>query len=247
MKTLSKSLVAISLALACFTTTQALADDGKCSDKYDRISVVGEGEIKVMPDVVSLEYRVSSLKGTAKEARDEVEKTVSAFSKSVGTLKLDKDAFIADNITIMPRYQWNEAKKKQEQIGYEAARNVSVKLKDFTLIGKVSDEALKAGINQISGFNYTISDPKKYEHEAAQLAIADANDKAAFLAKGFNTKVGHPCSLSFEERSYGSPYRLMSVSPMARNTAEAQAAPDTYTVEKVTISSRVNATFSIKE
>lgn len=246
MKTLSKSLLALSLSFAALASTQALASDGKCGTDFGRISVVGEGEVKVMPDLATLEYRVSAIKDNAKTARDEVEKTVNSFSKAVGELKLDKDAFIADNITVMPRYKWNEKAKKQDLIGYEASRNVSIKLKDFALIGKASDLALKAGINQISGFSYSVSEPKKYETQAAEMAVADAKEKAALLAKGFDAEIGAPCSLSFEEHNYPGPYRAvraMAYSASAESDSVEQA---TYSAEKVTITSKVNASFSIK-
>ena len=53
-------------------------------------------------------------------------------------------------------------------------------LKDFTLIGKVS-EALKAALIISQVLTTPSRNPKNCQRKAAQLAIADANDKAAFF------------------------------------------------------------------
>lgn len=246
MKALSKSLVALSMSIAALTSTVAMAEGGKCSADFGKISVVGEGQVKAMPDRASLNYRVSAIKDTAEAARVEVEKTVTAFSKAVDTLKLPEKSFIADNINIMPRYEWNESQKKQELKGYEASRSVMVKLTDFALIGKVSDMALKAGINQIAGFEYTVSDKKKYEYEAAKLAMEDAKERANILAQGFGVKVGSPCSLNFQDRSYIVGYRAPRMMAMSANAA-VDAPESTYTIEPATISSKVEATFTIND
>ena len=71
----------------------------------------------------------------------------------------------------------------------------TIKVSDFALIGQLNDAAIKSGINQISGFEYTLSDKKKYEKEAAKLAIADVKDRAS-ISRWFEVKLGNPCSLS---------------------------------------------------
>lgn len=245
MKTLTKSLLALTLSLATFASTQAMAEDGKCGSNYGRINVTGEGKVKAMPDLASLEYRVSAIKDTAKAARDEVEQTVNKFSKAVAELKLDKDAFIADSITVMPRYKWNEKAQKQEMIGYEAIRNVNIKLKNFELIGKTSDIAIKSGINEIAGISYSVTDPSKYQAEAAQLAINSAQSHAKILAKGFGAELGAPCSLSIESRDFPVPYASPRAMAYSAKADYESADTTTYSAEPITITYKVNASFSI--
>ena len=169
MTNFKKIVLALALAVPMLGVTQAQAAAlGGCEVGKAKVEVVGEGEVKVMPDRVRLNYSVSAIKPTADEARREVEKTVTAFSDAFKALKLDDKAFVADSINIFPRYEYNEKLKKQELQGYEARRNVDIKLTDFALIGKINDMAIAAGINQIAGYEYTVSDRKKYELEAAK-------------------------------------------------------------------------------
>ena len=249
MASLKKGLIALSLSLAALSGTALAASEGKCSASYGTIAVQGEGEVKVSPDRATLNYRVSSIKDSPEEARVEVEKTVTAFADAVATLKLGENAFIADNITIMPRYEYNQEAKKSELKGYEASREVNINIKDFSLIGKLNDMAIKAGINQIAGFQYSVEDRRKYEMEAARKAIADAKERAQLLADGFEVTLGQPCSLSFQGNGIAV-YRN-AVAPRAMLIGAAMdsagnSVESTYSVEPMVISSSVSATFSIE-
>ncbi len=244
MNKIKQGLIAISLAALC--SSAVFASDGKCSMDFGKISVTGQGEVRVMPDRASLNYRVVSNKPTPAEAREEVEKTVTAFAKAVEALKLDKNAFVADSIVVIAQYRYNEKDKKQELVGYEGSRNVTIKVSDFALIGQLNDAAIKSGINQISGFEYTLSDKKKYEKEAAKLAIADAKDRAQLLADGFEVKLGTPCSLSFQESNYGVYRAYSNRSMLLAANAEADPVESTYSIEPIVVSSSVEAIYSIK-
>ena len=248
MTNFKKIVLALALAVPMLGVTQAQAAAlGGCEVGKAKVEVVGEGEVKVMPDRVRLNYSVSAVKPTADEARREVEKTVTAFSDAFKALKLDDKAFVADSINIFPRYEYNEKLKKQELQGYEARRNVDIKLSDFALIGKINDMAIAAGINQIAGYEYTVSDRKKYELEAAKKAIEDAKIKAKLLADGFRVKVGTPCTLSFQNNGIAV-YR--NAAP--RMMALAAAAPEsnvvsTYSVEPTVISSSVHVVLNLEK
>lgn len=245
MASLKKSLIALSLSLAALSSTVALASEGKCSAAHGEITVTGEGEVKVAPDRAQLNYRVSSIKDQPEVARDEVEKVVTAFSEAVAKLNLGDNAFVADNISIMPHYEYNQELKKSELKGYEAVRNVNINIKDFSLIGKLNDLAMKAGINQIAGFQYSVEDPNKYEMEAARKAIANAKERAQLLADGFEVKLGQPCKLQFVERN-AIMYRNAAPRLMAMSASnDAAGSQSTYTAEPMVISATVSAVFSI--
>ena len=240
MKALTKSLLALSMTMTTLAGAQAYAADSSKCTTHGVISVVGQGEVKVNPDRAQLNYRVSAIKDTPEEARVEVEKTITAFSDEVATLKLGDNAFVADNLSIMPRYEYNSDAKKQELRGYEASRNVTINISDFALIGQLNDMAIKSGINEIAGFQYSV-----HEMEAAKKAIEDAKMRAQLLADGFEVTLGQPCSLSFQGNGIAV-YRN-AVAPRAMLIGAAMdsagnSVESTYSVEPMVIS----ATFSIE-
>lgn len=227
--------------LACGT---AQAESKKCGEGLGRISVTGQGEVKALPDIVLLNYRVSALKPTPDEARKEVEKTVTAFSKSVQDLKLGDKAFVADDISIMPRYEYKDS--KQILLGYEAGRNVRITLSDFALISKVTDKAMASGINQIAGFVYQISNQEKYKQEAAKKAMVSVQEQAKMLADGFNVKLEFPCNISYS--SYGGVvpvYRNAMVMSAAKAADSAPQVEATYSPDEIEIKATISAEYAI--
>lgn len=244
---MKKSVIIPVLASVFLACGVAHADAKKCGEGMGRMSLTGQGEVKVMPDRVLLNYRVSALKPTPDEARTEVEKTVTAFSNAVKELKLDQHSFVADDITIVPRYEYKES--KQILLGYEAARNVQIKLKDFALISKVTDMAMASGINQIAGFVYQVSDPDKYKNEAAQKAIASVKEQANMLAKGFELNLESPCSITYNAYGGVTPvYRNAMVMSAARADAAASNGVEaTYSPEPVEVRASVSVEYAFKD
>lgn len=175
--------------------------DSRSRRESGNIRVEGTGEVRVLPDRARLRYRVSYVGRTSENARISVEKAVSAFAESVAKLNLDKDAFVADSISITPNFEYDKDNKFRQQNGYEAVREINLNIKDLSLVGEITGMAMEAGINQIEGFDYYLDERQKYEDEAAQRAIEDARRQAQALAQGFGVELGLPYDLEFTYRS----------------------------------------------
>lgn len=241
MKSLTQKLGILSLAVLMSTMVAA---EETCTTN-GQIMVVGQGEVKATPDRARLNYRVAAIKNTPEEARVEVEKTVSDFSTKVAALNLGDNAFVADSLSITPNYEWNQKKQKNELKGYEASREVNLNIKDFTLIGKLTDIAMSVGINQIAGFQYYVEDSHKYEVEAMQKAIADAKERAQLLADGFEVQLGQPCQLSYGNQGGITPRYAAPMMMMAKAEMEDSGVGGVYQAEPLVIRSEVSAVFAI--
>ena len=170
---MKKSLQALSLTLAAgalLLSTQALADS-KCSLKDGKITVMGTGTVKVMPDEAVLSFSVSEIKDNAAAARNSVEERVTGFITALKPLNLGENQILADNLNVFPKYSYNEGKSKLE--GYSAYRVVKVTVDNLELIPKVTDLALESGINEVAGFEYQVKDLEavKKEYLTAQRKV----------------------------------------------------------------------------
>ncbi len=249
-----KALAAALAALSSSIATEAVAEDkqnkgnkGKKGGKkdYGSFDVSGEGLVRVAPDIVWLHYTVDAIKLTPEEARTEVEKTVAALSDEVATLHLDDKAFIANNISVTPYYEYNKRLDRDELKGYRAKRNITIELEDFSLIGKITDMAIKAGINQIANFVYDVTDRHKYELEAARRAIANANERAQLLADGFHVKLGHAYSFGFNSRGRVYDGAIYSCAIAPQESSPEPVAKSVYSADQIEIKSQVTARFRI--
>ena len=149
---------------------------------------------------------------------------------------------MADNLTVFPKYSYNEGKSKLE--GYSAYRVVKVTVDNLELIPKVTDLALESGINEVAGFEYQVKDLESVKKEAAKLAIKDAKEKAQLLADSFEVKIAHPCDLQFVESGSIMPYRNRLM--MAKAASDNAAVEASYEVQPMTVTTQVNAVFSLK-
>lgn len=236
-KLLAASLLALSTTLATnvHAQTEGLTQEGTV------LEVNGEGLVKVLPNEVVLNFNVSDTQKDAKVARDNVEKVVREFSKNVSVAGIDDKKFVADNLYINPQYTYVKNERKFE--GYNARRDVKVTLDDFTLISKVTDLALKSGINGVSGIQYSVSNSKTYNNKALELAVADAKDKANQIAKGFEMKVfGVKKVVLVDEGRPSVMYRVAT--PMLG--AKANDADSVYSQEDIEIKQRVVVEFILK-
>lgn len=247
LKALAAALAALSSSIAAEAAAEDKQNKGKKGGKkdYGSFEVSGEGLVRVAPDIVWLHYTVDAIKLTPEEARTEVEKTVAALSDEVATLHLDDKAFIANNISVTPYYEYNKRLDRDELKGYQAKRNITIELKDFSLIGKITDMAIKAGINQIANFVYDVTDRHKYELEAARRAIANANERAQLLADGFHVKLGHAYNFGFSSRSrvYDGAFYSCALAP--QESSPEHVAKSVYSADQIEIKSQVTASFRI--
>ncbi len=218
----------------------ALAKPATCALENGTISVTGLGEYKAAPDQALLNFEVNAQDSTASAARTKAEAAVSAFLKALDSLKLPQGAVTADNLTVTARYSYQDG--KNELIGFQGRRTVSVTLDDFSLIGAVTDLAFKNGINEAAGFTYQLKDPKAAQQQARQLAIADAKQKAQELADGFEVKLGRPCQLSYGSAPIAFPRPMLLAARAAAPTDNAAAV---YTVDDLTIKAEVSAVFAL--
>ncbi|MCR5085062.1 MAG: SIMPL domain-containing protein [Succinivibrionaceae bacterium] len=187
----------LALALALCALPPSTLATGGCGPQARIISVVGAGHVEAQPDVALLRFMVSATNPDPREARAAVEGAAGAFLKRLGGLGLPEGAVRAEGLTLLPRHESHDG--RQVLVGYEASREVRVRLTDLGLIGQVTDHAMQSGINTIPGFSYDLQDRAALERRARELAVADALGKAQTLSQGLSVTLGKACRASFAQ------------------------------------------------
>lgn len=201
------------------------------------ISVTGSASVSATPDVASLSFVASSSGKDAKAVRANVEQKAFILIESALKIGLTKEQIISQSLSLYPVYNYDDGKRVFD--GYNANREITFKISDFTLIEKLTDLALKAGIEQIGGFTYELKDRLAIKKIADAKAITDAKEKALRLAHGFNVKVKGVCRIIFSDSQLEHAPRFMAV-----NSAK-QSMVAEYTPAPVKVSSEVNVVYTI--
>ncbi|NEH59867.1 DUF541 domain-containing protein [Rhizobium leguminosarum] len=180
------------LALPLAASAPAFAQEAKPREPV--ISVTGDGESSVAPDMAIVNLAVVKQAKTAREALDENNKAMNdvlAALKSGGIAERDLQT---SGFSIQPQYNYPQPVDGQQQqpqlIGYQTINSVTVRLRDLAKLGAVIDQSVTLGINQGGEIQFTNDKPDAAIEEARKAAVADAVKRAKTLSEAAGVKLG---------------------------------------------------------
>ena len=213
--------------LAAALTALALAATPAAADSpMPAISVSGEANVSVTPDLAQVEGGVTS---EARSAREASEANNAAMGKVLLALKgagIDEKDYQTSRLSLQPQYaQATPNRSGPSQIsGYRASNRVIIKVRDVTKVAAVIDTLVGAGANEIGGINFIVTQASRALDEARTKALADARRKAEIYAKAAGVTLGEPLSITEEGAAPPPVFRGKMAAPMAGN-ASAPVAP----------------------
>jgi uncharacterized protein len=206
------------------------------------ISVSGEAQISVPPDLAQIDAGVTSEAKTAREASDA---NSAAMGKVIQALKgagIDEKDFQTSRLSLQPQYSTAKMSGSPTTIvSYRASNRVTLRLHDVTKLAGAIDTLVAAGANDIGGINFMVSQASKLLDDARAQAIADARRKAEIYAKAAGVTLGTPLSISEE----GAAQPLFRTRAMGGKMAAAVPVPIAQGEE--TLSVTVGVTWEIKQ
>ena len=197
--------LATALATAVAVTTLPTALARAQTEPPAVISVTGEAQVSVPPDLAQIDGGVTS---EAKTAREASEANNAAMGKVLLALKgagIDEKDYQTSRLSLQPQSSSSRPGGPSTIVGYRASNRVTIRLRDITKVANVIDTLVGAGANEIGGINFTVSQASKLLDEAREKAIADARRKAEIYAKAAGVTLGAPLSISGRRRARPDP------------------------------------------
>jgi uncharacterized protein YggE len=151
------------------------------------IFIAGYGVARMRLDRANLTCRVQSVGKQLADAYTDNDLIVSAAQKGLSDLGIKPEDVATTNVSIYPEYQ-NEATGKIRR--YRIMRDLKIKL-DPMKVGDVCAALVRAGVSDIDGLSYELSDKKALEEKARQEALKDAYSRAEMIADAFGQKLGY--------------------------------------------------------
>jgi uncharacterized protein len=210
------ALLAISYAALSYANTYSKVIE---PSSFRSFSVSGEGKVVAVPDIAQFTFSVvteggSDLNTLQAKNTNNINRGID-FIKSKGVEEKD---IKTQNYSVEPRYQYFNCSSRilplgvdgtptpcppPEIVGYTIRQTVAVKVRDFSIIGKIIAGVVENGANSVSQLSFTIDDPAKIESEARAKAIEQAREKAEEIARAGKFQVGK--LLSIDESGYPGP------------------------------------------
>ncbi len=238
MKTATAVVYAV-LVTAAFS----MAQNPTFSPQPDSIFVGADGKFETAPDTALIQFNISAQADNAKDAYDQTAKQAEATRQVLRANGIDPKSAEIGFFSVNPQYDWKNPKHKV--IGYQVTTSVSLKLKDFSKIGPVTQQLADASVSDSQSLSYTLDSTE----EAKSKDVADAYRHARASAQSLAAASGR----TLGELSYASVDTLENVrmpGPMPRAmsamAAHVPAPTEEFSPQNVTVTAHVNAMFVLK-
>jgi uncharacterized protein len=209
------------------------------------VFVGADGKFETAPDIALIQFNIAAQSDSAKEAYEQAAKQAEATRQVLRANSIDPKSAEVGFFSVNPQYDWKNPKHKV--IGYQVTTSVSLKLRDFSKIGPVTEQLAEASVSESQSLSYTLDSTD----EAKGKAVADAYRRARASAQSLANASGR----TLGELSYASVdtfENIRVIAPMQRRAGSmAMAAPgpaptEEFSPQNVTVTAHVNAMFVLK-
>lgn len=151
-----------------------------------QVTVFGRGEVRVTPDMATVQIGVETNAPTTQEALAQNSAQVQALIERVRQLGIAERDVQTSGFNIYPTYD----QQGRSVTGYTVSNMVLVTIRDLDQAGALLDQVVQAGANRVYGVSFGISDPAKAEAQARTAAMQNARERAEQLAQSGNANLG---------------------------------------------------------
>ncbi len=176
------------------------------------LTVSATGSVSAAPDRAIVTAGVVSEGKSAREAMINNATLMNTVYEELEAAGIAQKNVNTSQLSLQPRYDYRD-RQAPKISGYEARNTVTVKSETLDTVGAMLDALVKAGVNNINGVSFSISDPKNAQAQAREDAIKEAKAKAEAMASAAGVKLGPLLSLT-ENNFSPNPRPMMMASRM---------------------------------
>jgi uncharacterized protein YggE len=231
------------LALCILATTSSAQDHPAVTAQPNSVYVGADGKFESAPDTAVLQFNISVQDNKSQAAYENASKQAEQVRQVLRDNGIEPKTAHIGFLSVQPVYEW---RPKQKVIGYRVTTDVTLKLKDFSKIGPITQQLADANVSETQTLNYTLETIDEAKNKAVEDAYRRARNSADAIA--------HASGRTLGELSYSSvdtfENQRIPIPRMARAMAAgANAAPaptEEFTPQTVTVTAHVNALFNLK-
>jgi uncharacterized protein len=230
------------LVLSAFSNAQSSTLNAQPNTVY----VGAEGTFQTAPDTALIQFNISAQAESAKDAYEQAAKQAEATRQVMRANGIDPKAAEIGFFSLNPQYDWKNPKHRV--VGYQVTTSVSLKLKDFSKIGPVTQQLADASVGESQSLSYTLDSTEEAKSQAVADAYRRARASAEALAKASGRVLGE---LSYAAVDTSENIRVLAPIPrrvmaMGAMAAQTPAPTEEFSPQNVRITAHVNAMFVLK-
>jgi uncharacterized protein YggE len=229
----------------CFVASASFAQEHPAVTAQPNTVYVGaDGKFESAPDTAVIQFNISVQENTSQAAYEHASKEAEQVRQVLRANGLDPKAAKVGFLSVQPVYDWKNP--KQKVIGYRVTTDVTLKLKDFSKIGPITQQLADANVSETQTLNYTLENIDEAKNKAVEDAYRHARASADTIARTSGRALG---DLSYASVDTFENPRIVGPRMARPMAAMANAAPpptEEFTPQSVTVTAHVNALFNLK-
>ena len=184
------------------------------------ITVSGEGEVQVVPDLARLVFNVETTHAELARAQAENASRLAAVIASLTSLGVAERDLQTSGYHAQPRHDYLV---QDRLVGYQVVNGVRATVRNLARLPELLDAAVAAGANLVHGVQFDVSDKEDALRRAREAAVRDARARAEQYAALTGVRLGPPVTIAEGGRGTPLPY----AGRMAASLSMAEQAPPT--------------------
>lgn len=180
-------LVAVSLVMVAALSACATGNSSQIATRT--ISVSGNGQIYITPDVAYITIGVQSQAPKVTDALNENNAQAKAISDALLALGVDAKDIQTSAFNIYPQQNYNPDGTPQA-IVYMVQNSVFITVRDLNKLGTILDNVVRSGANTVNSISFDVLDKTAALSEARTKAIENARKTAEELAAAAGVTLG---------------------------------------------------------
>jgi uncharacterized protein YggE len=227
-------------ALACAQTAPVAAV------QPNTIFAGADGKFEATPDTAVLRLDVTSQQDTSKAAYEKVASAAEQVREVMRKNGIDPKAAQIGYYAVQPVYDWKSSRHKV--IAYRVVTSVTLKLKDFSKVGALTEQLANIQETENQVLSYTLEEIDQAKRKASEDALRKAHNQAGAVAAAGGRTLGELLYASVDVSQPVIVPMMAQPSGTAARIALSQAPEPTaeFTPQGVTITAHVNALFALK-
>jgi len=211
------------------------------------IYVSAEGKFESAPDTALMQFTIAAQEESSEAAYQRAAQAAERVRQALRANSIDPKLAELSFYSLQPVQDWRNPKHRI--VAYRVVTSVSLKLKDFSKTGPLSQQFAAIEETENQQLSYLLDRMEEAKSKAVEDAFQRARASAAAVARAGGRSLGEIsyASVDVQEQVRITPMMGLSagVAQMAR--AEAPPAPtEGFSPQKISITARVNALFNLK-
>lgn len=260
MKAAPQLLAQITLATALATLPlAALADD----TFPGKLSVSAQGEVTVAPDKatvsallwettrpIPVEQADQRDPEAMKKARQSLEARASDLITTLEGMGIKSERISAGSLAVRQESTYSRHSNSQQRIRLthtKVQRPFHITLHDLEQVPSVMDAMTTAGVDQLSGVQYSLQDARSAERDALRKAVAKAKAEATIMADGLGETLDGVVNVAKGRGHTPRPMaqaRMMADSLGSKGSGESAGGAE-YRAGQIKVATEVNVTWAL--